>query len=51
VAADAVKGRGEVAGVPHEDRVGHDLEAEGVASVVVLVGGELLALAERDVSA
>jgi hypothetical protein len=36
VAADVVEGRGEVAGVPGEDRVGDELEAEGVASVVVL---------------
>jgi hypothetical protein len=48
MAAHVVEGGGQVAGVPGEDRVGDDLEAEGVASVVVFVGGELLALAERD---
>ncbi|MDQ3631922.1 MAG: hypothetical protein M3417_11775 [Actinomycetota bacterium] len=51
LAADVVEGDGQVAGVPGEDRVGDDLEAEGVASVIVFVGGELLALTERDVSA
>ena len=42
---------GHVAGVPDLDGVDEDLEAEGVAAVVVFVGGDLGAGADDEVAA
>ncbi len=42
---------GHVAGVPDLDGVDEDLEAEGVAAVVVLVGGQLRTRADHEMAA
>lgn len=48
---ELVEGGGGVAGVPDEHGVDEQLEAEGVAVVVVLVGGQLGARADDEVAA